>query len=112
MRSMTWAGELQPGQASLHHGHLFHASGPNNTGDRRIGVAIRYIRPSMRQRTGERWIVSLASGSDRYGHFDLARGRLHEADFERCRHDVEVRWRRQFYAGSDLPAPARSAEGR
>ena len=92
--------ELQPGQASLHHGHLFHASGPNSTGDRRIGVAIRYIKPSMRQRTGERWMVRLASGSDRYGHFDLAdppRGRLHEADFERCRYDVEVR-RRQFYA--------------
>ena len=92
--------ELQPGQASLHHGHLFHASGPNSTGDRRIGVAIRYIKPSMRQRTGERWMVRLASGSDRYGHFDLVdppRGRLHEADFERCRYDVEVR-RRQFYA--------------
>ncbi len=32
---------LAPGQASLHHGHLFHASGPNRTGDRRIGAAIR-----------------------------------------------------------------------
>ena len=32
---------LETGQASLHHGHLFHASGPNSTNDRRIGVAIR-----------------------------------------------------------------------
>ena len=35
-------------------------------------------------------MVRLACGEDRYGHFDLAdppRGRLHEADFERCRRD-------------------------
>jgi ectoine hydroxylase-related dioxygenase (phytanoyl-CoA dioxygenase family) len=98
--------ELHSGQASLHHGHLFHASGPNSTGDRRIGVAIRYIKPTMRQRTGERWMARLASGEDRYGHFDLAdppRGRLHEADFERCRRDSAVR-RSQLFAGAD-PSP-------
>ena len=44
--------ELRPGQASLHHGHLFHSSGPNTTPDRRIGAAIRYITPSMQQRGG------------------------------------------------------------
>ena len=95
--------ELHTGQASLHHGHLFHASGPNGTGDRRIGVAIRYIRPTMRQRTGERWMVRLACGEDRHGHFDLAdppRGRLHAADFERCRRDAAVR-RQTLFAGAD-----------
>lgn len=30
--------ELKTGQASMHHGHLFHASDPNTTNDRRIGV--------------------------------------------------------------------------
>ena len=40
--------ELEPGQASLHHGHLFHASGPNTTDDRRIGVAIRFISQGNR----------------------------------------------------------------
>lgn len=39
------AAALAPGQMSLHHGRLFHASGPNTTGDRRIGLVIRYIRP-------------------------------------------------------------------
>ena len=95
--------ELHTGQASLHHGHLFHASGPNSTDDRRIGVAIRYVRPTMRQRTGERWMARLACGEDRYGHFDLAdppRGRLHEADFERCRRDAAVR-RGTLFAGAD-----------
>ena len=94
--------ELQAGQASLHHGHLFHASGPNGTGDRRIGVAIRFVKPSMSQRTRERWMVRLACGEDRYGHFDLVdppQGWLHEADFERCRLDSAIR-HRQFYAGA------------
>lgn len=39
------AAALAPGQMSLHHGRSFHASGPNTTGDRRIGLVIRYIRP-------------------------------------------------------------------
>ena len=105
--------ELQTGQASLHHGHLFHASGPNTTDDRRLGVAIRYIRPSMRQRTGERWMVRLVRGEDRYGHFELAdppRGRLHDADFERCRHDSALR-RRQLFAGADPNRGSRSGLG-
>ena len=35
--------EINPGQASLHHGHLFHASGPNESSIPRIGFAIRYL---------------------------------------------------------------------
>ena len=45
---------LQSGQASLHHGHLFHSSGPNATANRRIGSAIRYISTSMKQNSGDR----------------------------------------------------------
>ena len=37
--------ELEAGQMSLHHGHLFHASHANKSSDRRIGLAIRYITP-------------------------------------------------------------------
>lgn len=90
---------LAPGQASLHHGHLFHASGPNTTDDRRIGVAIRYITPSMRQRTGDRSVVALVSGEDRYGHFTVAQpptGRMTEADFALCRQDAEIKNRVLF----------------
>lgn len=95
--------ELNTGQASMHHGHLFHASGPNTTDDRRIGSAIRYIRPSMRQRSGDRSLVSLVSGEDRFGHFTVAgppRGRLNEADFELCRRDSEIK-RRVLYEGAE-----------
>lgn len=95
--------ELMPGQASMHHGHLFHASGPNQTNDRRIGSAIRYIKPSMRQKSGDRSLVALASGRDRYGNFTIAgrpRGRLSEEDFELCRRDAGIK-RRVLYEGAD-----------
>ncbi len=97
---------LKPGQASLHHGHLFHASGPNTTDDRRIGSAIRYISPSMKQKTGDRTLVALVNGEDHYGHFTIAgppQGRLAEVDFELCRRDAKIR-RRLLYEGVD---PAR-----
>ena len=95
--------ELMPGTASMHHGHLFHASGPNTTDDRRIGVAIRYIKTSMKQRTGDKSLVALVSGEDRYGHFTVAeapKGRLLEEDFELCRQDSAIK-RRVLYEGAD-----------
>ncbi len=94
---------LEPGQASLHHGHLFHSSGPNRTSDRRIGAAIRYIRPSMRQRTGDRSLVAHVSGADQFGHFRITgppRGRLNEEDFELCREDAAIK-RKILYENAD-----------
>jgi hypothetical protein len=59
------AAELQPGQMSLHHGRLFHASGPNTSGHRRIGLVIRYIRPDT-PATGTRPdYAMLLRGADR-----------------------------------------------
>ncbi len=95
--------ELQPGQASLHHGHLFHASDPNTTDDRRIASAIRYIRPSMKQSSGEKTLVALVAGEDNHGNFEVAGpplGRLHEEDFARCQRDTEIK-RRLLYAGAE-----------
>ncbi len=63
--------ELRPGEMSLHHGHLFHASHPNTSPDRRIGLAIRYLAPSMRQRSGRSTFARLVAGEDRFGHFQL-----------------------------------------
>jgi ectoine hydroxylase-related dioxygenase (phytanoyl-CoA dioxygenase family) len=94
---------LDTGQASLHHGHLFHASGPNRTNDRRIGVAIRYIKPSMKQKSGDRSLVTLVSGEDRYGHFTAVgepKGWLTADDFELCRRDSEIK-RRVLYEGAE-----------
>lgn len=94
--------ELTPGQASMHHGHLFHASGPNTTADRRIGAAIRYIKASMKQRDGTRSLVAHVSGEDRWKHFKIAdspKGRLLEEDFELCRADSAAK-RHILYAGA------------
>jgi non-heme Fe2+,alpha-ketoglutarate-dependent halogenase len=62
--------ELAPGEMSLHHGRLFHASNANTTDDRRIGVAIRFIAPHMRQRGGVRTSATLVRGTDQFGHFE------------------------------------------
>lgn len=95
--------ELQPGEASMHHGHLFHSSQPNTTDDRRLATAIRYIRPSMHQKSGERTLVAHVAGEDTHNHFRVAgapRGRLHDHDFACCRADAEVR-RRLLYQGAE-----------
>ena len=87
---------LVAGQASMHHGLLFHSSGPNTTDDRRIGSAIRYIKPSMKQDTGDRPLVSLVSGRDLFGNFKIAdapKGRLMDEDFELCRQDKALKQR-------------------
>ena len=104
---------LQSGQASLHHGHLFHSSGPNTTVDRRIGSAIRFISTSMKQNSGDRSLVALVSGEDHYKHFTVAgppRGRLAEEDFDLCRCDAEIK-RRVLYEGSD-PSKGKRYSGR
>ena len=61
---------LKAGEMSLHHVLLVHGSGPNTTDDRRIGLAIRYIPPHVRQ-LKVRDSATLVRGRDAYGHFDL-----------------------------------------
>ena len=61
---------LEPGQMSLHHVKLIHGSRPNRTAERRIGLAIRYMPPSVRQVVGPRDSATLVRGVDTFGHFD------------------------------------------
>ena len=61
--------ELAPGEISLHHVRSVHASEPNQADDRRIGVALRYIAPHVRQLNGERDSAMLVRGEDRFGNF-------------------------------------------
>ena len=62
--SKTVNAELKPGQVSFHHGRLFHASGPNRSDHARIGLAIRYVTPAVRQLHGERDFAMMARGID------------------------------------------------
>ncbi len=60
---------LRPGQASLHHGWLLHASAPNQSSDRRIGLNVQYIAPQVRQTKLPGYTAWLVRGQDRYGYY-------------------------------------------
>jgi chlorinating enzyme len=60
---------LQPGEISLHHVRLVHGSSPNQSDDRRIGVAVRYIAPHVKQEMAEKDSAWLVRGEDKYGYF-------------------------------------------
>jgi non-haem Fe2+, alpha-ketoglutarate-dependent halogenase len=62
---------LKPGEMSLHHIMTIHSSEPNQSDDRRIGFAIRYIPTRIRQTSGFPDSATLVRGEDRYGHFEL-----------------------------------------
>ncbi len=63
---------LQPGEASLHHVRLIHGSGPNDSDDRRIGFAVRYIPTHVRNVVGRDY-AALVRGVDDFGYFDAER---------------------------------------
>ena len=60
---------LKPGEMSLHHGLTIHGSSQNNSNDRRIGVAIRYLNPKIKQIHAEKDFAILARGNDKYDNF-------------------------------------------
>ena len=60
---------LNSGQMSLHHGLTIHGSGRNNSNDRRIGVAIRYLNPKIKQIHAEKDFAILARGEDKFNNF-------------------------------------------
>ena len=61
--------ELQPGQFSLHHGHLLHASPANPSDTLRCGLTINYVAPHNRQLVASHDFAMLVRGEDRCGHF-------------------------------------------
>ena len=63
--------ELEPGEGSIFAFRIAHASHPNRTDDRRIGLAIRFIPPDARQVRSDHDSVALVRGVDTHGHFEL-----------------------------------------
>ena len=63
--------ELEPGEASIFAFRIAHASHPNRTDDRRIGLAIRFIPPDARQVRSDQDSAALVRGVDTHGHFEL-----------------------------------------
>ena len=70
--ALTVAMPLAPGEISLHNGRLAHASSPNQTNDRRIGLSLHYVPTHTKQIVGEWDSAALVRGEDRYGHFKRA----------------------------------------
>lgn len=76
-------GPLKPGEMSLHHGRCFHASGQNKSDDRRIGLAIRYVTPEVRNHApGRDWAMPVRGETPSGGWDCIAgpRGLFHPAD--------------------------------
>ena len=61
--------ELAPGEMSIHHGRIFHASGPNRSQDRRIGMVIRYVTPDLARSSATRDYAMLVRGVDDCGNW-------------------------------------------
>ena len=70
---------LKPGEISLHHIKLVHGSEPNTGNDRRIGMAIRYIPPHVRQ-TKVADSALLVRGVDRQKNFEYEPRPKHDLD--------------------------------
>lgn len=61
---------LRPGEASLHHVDLLHGSNANRSGRPRIGFAIRYVAPHVKQALKHHPVL-LARGQDDYHHYTV-----------------------------------------
>ncbi len=60
---------LDPGQLSLHHGRIFHASGPNRSDHDRVGLVFRFLTPAVRQQVASRDYAMQVRGIDDTDHW-------------------------------------------
>ena len=61
--------EVPAGHFSLHDTYLVHASAPNKSEERRIGIGVSYIPTHVKCTHGERVSATLVRGEDKYRHF-------------------------------------------
>ena len=60
---------LKPGEATFHHGWTLHASMPNKSHERRIGLNVQYLSTHVRQTKHENDSAVLVRGQDKFNHF-------------------------------------------
>jgi hypothetical protein len=75
--------ELRPGEFSFHHHMIIHGSAPNSSDMRRVGIAVRYVRPMAPRSDGEKDVATLVRGKDPLGGYEQAptpRGDMHADD--------------------------------
>ena len=83
---------LRPGEMSLHHIGIVHGSDVNRSDKPRIGIAVRFVTPEVKQEGPEKQVATLVRGRDDYGHFDLVQPPGPGEDFPNgARHSEAVR---------------------
>ena len=92
---------LQPGQASFHHGWTLHASLPNKSNDRRIGLNVQYLSTRNRQTKHDLDSAILVRGEDRYQHFHKDTPAYGDFEPEALRRHEELQRRYVETAGRD-----------
>lgn len=60
---------LKPGQVVFHHESVVHGSGPNNADHPRVGLAIHYVAPHVRETRFEGSTAMLLRGEDKLGYW-------------------------------------------
>lgn len=97
---------LKVGEMSLHHVRLIHGSAPNTSKARRIGFAIRYMAPHVRQIKGSD-SATLVRGEDPYGHFvpePIPQADMDDAAIAAHNATTEKQWA-ILYEGADKARP-------
>lgn len=93
--------ELQPGEISLHHGHLLHASAPNPSAEPRIGLTMNFVAAHNRQVVAPEDYAMLLRGEDRYRHFKPVPSP--DDDFS----ETSIAWHARVLAAQDLASFAK-----
>lgn len=60
---------LKPGEASFHDSWTLHASQPNKSSDRRIGLNVQYMTPDMKQTVNPHETSLLVRGQDHFYYY-------------------------------------------
>ena len=97
--------ELEPGQASFHHGRIFHASGPNKSKHDRVGLVFRFLTPQVKQLVAKRDYAMLVHGIDNTNNWTHVAPPLRNFDPQ----DLELRQQIQADQSAALSQGAQQA---
>jgi len=92
---------LAPGQASFHHGWTLHASTPNQSTDRRIGLNVQYLSPEVYQTKNDFDTAMLVRGTDRHQHFGTDSPARSDWESDALTRHAELQQRYEEIAGSN-----------
>ena len=96
---------LEPGQFSIHHNKTIHGSSPNFADTPRIGFAVHFVTPDIRQVQFDGATAVLVRGEDRYGHWQG--DSTPERDFDPvCLEELDICWNRYRNAMKSQAQPA------